>query len=366
MSEPPFHFNLFYNPPPAYHTNTIHQLRFQENKRYFCLMNFSYFNFWIRNTVLYLFFCVLGLVMVLLDKNHPIHWRDKALQVLCDGAIIILLAYMQVFIHNILHKNYFGKHNLRYVTGTLLLAGSYFLINYFTRFKLVQNESPVTIVISIFFVYLIGLGFYYIHKNILERNLLFESELIERDEEIRHLKAQLNPHFLFNALNNLYGTSLTDPEETPEKILELSELLRYQIESSKKELVSLRDEIGFITRYLGYEQNRNPKLKIDFETDIHYDHVSLSPMLFMPFIENAIKYSSHTDQPFFFLSIETDKKQLIFKTENNYNESGRKFSGTNTGLANTRKRLELMYKKKHELLINEENGVYRVKLTIKL
>ena len=80
-----------------------------------------------------------------------------------------------------------------------------------------ENENPVTIGIAIFFIYLIGLGFYYIHKNILERNLLFQTELIDRDEEIRHLKAQLNPHFLFNALNNLYGTALTEPEETPDK-----------------------------------------------------------------------------------------------------------------------------------------------------
>lgn len=229
-----------------------------------------------------------------------------------------------------------------------------------------QNESPVTMGVSIFLIYLIGLGFYYIHKNILERNLLFQSELIDRDEEIRHLKAQLNPHFLFNALNNLYGTALTDPDETPDKILELSELLRYQIESSKKEHVSLEDEIEFIKKYLSYERSRNPKIRIDFKTDIHSGPLSLSPMLFMPFIENAIKYSSHTDEPFFSLFIETDKKNLFFKMRNNFNENGRKFSGTNTGLSNTKKRLELMYKNKHQLLINEEDGIYNVDLSIKL
>ena len=147
---------------------------------------------------------------------------------------------------------------------------------------------------------------------------------------------------------------LPSRKKRPIKILELSELLRYQIESSKKEHVSLSDEIGFIRRYLSYEQNRNPKLKIDFETDISSERVTLSPMLFMPFIENAIKYSSHTDKPFFSLFIEADKKVFTFKMKNNFNESGRKFSGTNTGLSNTKKRLELMYKKKHELGITEK------------
>ncbi len=328
-------------------------------------MNFSYFNFWIRNGILYLFFCLLGLVMVLLDKDHPIHITGQALSVIVDGAVVIFIAHIQVFIHNVLHKSYFGKHNLRYIISTLILFTSYFLINFFTRFGFMRDESPVTMGISIFLIYLIGLGFYYIHKNILERNLLFQNELIDRDEEIRHLKAQLNPHFLFNALNNLYGTALTDPDETPDKILELSELLRYQIESSKKEHVSLEDEVGFIKKYLSYEQSRNPKLAIDFSTDIQSERFTLSPMLFMPFIENAIKYSSHTDKPFFSLSIETNRKTLVFKMKNNYTESGRKFSGTNTGLSNTKKRLELMYRKKHELMITQNNGVYTIELTLK-
>jgi LytS/YehU family sensor histidine kinase len=211
----------------------------------------------------------------------------------------------------------------------------------------------------------VGLGFYYAHKNILERNLLFQNELIGRDEEIRHLKAQLNPHFLFNAMNNLYGTALTDPNETPDKILELSDLLRYQIESSKKENVTLDEEIQFIQKYLNYEQNRIPKLKIEFKTNIFSNQVLLSPMLFMPFIENAIKYCSQTEKPMFILEITSDKKNLDFKIINNFSGDRRKFSGTNTGLSNTKKRLELMYKKRHSLIITESDDLYTVDLNIR-
>ena len=330
-------------------------------------MNFSYFNFWVRNVILYLLFCLLGLITIFLDKDHLIHQQGQVFKAIFQGAMIVLIAHIQVYVHNVyLYKKYFSKKNLKYVTGTVFLFISYFLINYFTPFRLVSNKEPVTMGISIFFVYLVGLGFYYAHKNILERNLLFKTELIERDEEIRHLKAQLNPHFLFNALNNLYGTALTDPSETPDKILELSDLLRYQIESSKKEHVTIDDEIQFIRKYLNYEQNRNPKLKIDFETDIIFGHTHLSPMLFMPFIENAIKYSSHTDKPFCSLSIQTDKKRLSFKMRNNFTNDGRKFSGTNTGISNTKKRLELTYRNKHELIIDDKNGIYTVELTIKL
>lgn len=330
-------------------------------------MDFSYFNFWVRNVILYLFFCVLGLVTILMDKDHLIHQPGGALKAILQGGVIVLIAHVQVYVHNVyLYKKYFSKHNLRYITGLLFLAGGYFLINYFTPFRFVKNDEPVTMTISIFLVYLVGLGFYYAHKNILERNLLFKSELIERDEEIRHLKAQLNPHFLFNALNNLYGTALTDPAETPDKILELSDLLRYQIESSKKEKVPLDDEILFIRKYLNYEQNRNPKLKIEFKVDIPDGREQLSPMLFMPFIENAVKYSAHADQPFCNLSIQMEKKTLVFKMRNNFTDAGRKFSGTNTGIANTKQRLELTYRNHYMLHIHDENEIYTVELTLKL
>jgi hypothetical protein len=330
-------------------------------------MKFSYFNFWVRNIILYLFFCLLGLITILLDKDHVIHTEGQGFRTIIQGGVIVLIAHVQVYIHNVyLYKKYFSKNNIKYISGFLLLSVSYFLINYFTPFRFVKNEEPVTMGISIFLVYLVGLGFYYAHKNILERNLLFKSELIERDEEIRHLKAQLNPHFLFNALNNLYGMALTEPAETPDKILELSDLLRYQIESSKKEYVLVGDEIDFIRKYLNYEKNRNPRLKIDFETSIFSNQAHISPMLFMPFIENAIKYSAHTDAPFCFLSINTDKKTLDFKLRNNFTEDREKLAGTNTGIANTKQRLELTYKNKHSLHINDKNEIYTVELQIKL
>lgn len=328
-------------------------------------MRFSYFNFWVRNISLFLGFCILGLITLLIDKTYLIYDKEQFFQITLKWGVVFLIAHLQVYLHNVyLYQKFFSKNNIKYIFGTIGLFISYFLINYFTPFKFVQNADIVTMCISIFLIYVVGLGFYYAHKNILERNLLFQNELIGRDEEIRHLKAQLNPHFLFNAMNNLYGTALTEPNETPDKILELSDLLRYQIESSKKENVSLDEEIQFIQKYLNYEQNRIQKLKIDFNIDLFSSNVQLSPMLFMPFIENAIKYSSQTENPHIKLDIRSDKKILEFKIENNFSDDRRKFSGTNTGISNTKKRLELMYKKRHSLTITETESIYLVDLQI--
>lgn len=329
-------------------------------------MRFSYFNFWVRNVSLFLGFCILGLITLLIDKTYLIYDKQQFFEITFKWGMVFLIAHLQVYLHNVyLYQKFFSKNNIKYIFGTIGLFIGYFLINYFTPFKFVQNADIVTMCISIFLIYVVGLGFYYAHKNILERNLLFQNELIGRDEEIRHLKAQLNPHFLFNAMNNLYGTALTDPNETPDKILELSDLLRYQIESSKKENVTLDEEIQFIQKYLNYEQNRIPKLKIEFKTNIFSNQVLLSPMLFMPFIENAIKYCSQTEKPMFVLEITSDKKNLDFKIINNFSGDRRKFSGTNTGLSNTKKRLELMYKKSHSLIITESFDLYTVDLNIR-
>ena len=330
-------------------------------------MKLSYFNFWLRNIVIYLFFCLLGLIVVLVDGTHLIHEKGRFSHVVFNGGVMVAIAHIQVYIHNrFLYERYFSKQNLKYFLGIVALFGSYFLINYFTPFTFVSNRDVITMSISIFLVYLVGLGFYYMHKNISDRNRRFLTGILEKDDEIRYLKAQLNPHFLFNALNNLYATSLTDPTQTPDKILELSDLLRYQIESSKKERISLQEEIEFIKKYLNYEQNRSPKLSVNFTTKVASGQLMLSPVLFMSFIENAIKYSAGTKKPTISISISTDKQKLHFKIWNNYDPQRREFSGTNTGIANTKQRLELMYAHKHELIITDSDDIHTVELTLAL
>lgn len=305
--------------------------------------------------------------MVLVDETHRIHEKGRFFHVVLNGGGMFAIAHIQVYIHNrFLYERYFSKQNLKYFLGTVSLFASYFLINYFTPFTFVPNRNVITMSISIFLIYLVGLGFYYVHKNILDRNRRFLTGMLEKDDEIRHLKAQLNPHFLFNALNNLYATALTDPNQTPDKILELSDLLRYQIESSKKERVALDEEVDFIKKYLSYEQNRSPKLTISLVGKIATNQLMLSPMLFMPFIENAIKYSSGTEKPTVSLSLSADKYGLTFKIWNNYNPKRREFSGTNTGISNTKQRLELMYANKHELIITDWDDIHTVELTLVL
>ena len=143
-------------------------------------MRFSYFNFWVRNISLFLGFCILGLITLLIDKTYLIYDKEQFFQITFKWGVVFLIAHLQVYLHNVyLYQKFFSKNNIKYIFGTIGLFISYFLINYFTPFKFVQNADIVTMCISIFLIYVVGLGFYYAHTNILERNLLGEMRKLD-------------------------------------------------------------------------------------------------------------------------------------------------------------------------------------------
>ncbi|HMG14015.1 MAG TPA: histidine kinase [Saprospiraceae bacterium] len=284
-----------------------------------------------------------------------------------NGPVRVLIMFILVTLHNKILYEYClrNKKNIQYILGLIFLITSFYFINVYTPFS-INPAGGLSTLISTIFIYVVGLGFYFMHKNILEKNILSGQQLLEKEEEIRYLKAQLNPHFLFNAMNNLYGTSLSKPDEISERILELSELLRYQIESSQKESILIRDEINYLDKYINYELNRNHKLKIDFKKEGNFGKLKFAPLLLMPFIENAIKFSSETKEPSIKIDIALVDKSIDFKLLNNYSRVGTKKKGTNIGLINTKKRLELIYRNKYCLLITDQNGLYDVYLNLKL
>ena len=281
--------------------------------------------------------------------------------------VLFLIAFAEFGIHHlILYERFLKEKKYKeYILGFITLWFSYCLINLYTPFGIVHG-GPGIIIAGTFFVYVFGMGFYFIHKYVIERNLIFRQQLVGKEEEIRYLKSQLNPHFLFNALNNLYGIALSTPLETADKILELSELLRYQIESSQKEYADLKDELHYLKQYFSYELNRNPKLVINYKLTGEAKDIRIAPFLWMPFIENAVKFSAETDAPVIDIDLRIDKRTLYFIIGNDYDSAGRKLSGTQTGVINTKKRLDLMYEKKHTLNIHNANNRYEVKLILQI
>jgi two-component system, LytTR family, sensor kinase len=202
--------------------------------------------------------------------------------------------------------------------------------------------------------------------------LQWQFEKIKRQQveaELKLLQSQVNPHFLFNTLNNIYAQNLEHHEEANEMVLQLADLMRYQIESAKKNEVSIQDEIEFINNYLALEKKRlTDRIKTSFTVEMT-DGLSLKipPMLFIPFIENAYKHGiSAEGDCFIHIYLRVNETAILFEMDNSISLKKQHIKSTNTGLANIKKRLDLLFPDKHQLNITADNQIYHVQLEIKI
>ncbi len=196
----------------------------------------------------------------------------------------------------------------------------------------------------------------------------------QSQSELHLLQSQLSPHFLFNTLNNLYGLSITQHEKIPALLLKLSNLLRYSVYDVKDLFVPLKSEIDYIKNYIDFEKIRigdRLVLNSSFEP-VTSEEIKIAPMLLITFIENAFKHSKNTVDKEIFVDIDlrTWNDRILFSVKNSYNRDENAQQGFNRdsglGLANAKKRLELLYTNEHELRVEEKDGFYCVMLQLKV
>lgn len=198
-------------------------------------------------------------------------------------------------------------------------------------------------------------------------NRIASLEKEKSETELSLLKQQINPHFFFNTLNNLYALSLTKDQQTPEVILQLSELMRYVIYKGKEDWVSLEEEVKYIEDYIQLQQIRlHKKMDFRFEKNVKDKTVNIPPLLFITFVENAFKHGIEpAENPcFLHLFLKSDNAQLTFVCENSFEEIQQKEDGI--GLKNLRRRLDLRFDGKHNLEIVENKEVFRATMDIPL
>ncbi|VBB45894.1 Signal transduction histidine kinase, LytS [uncultured Paludibacter sp.] len=198
-----------------------------------------------------------------------------------------------------------------------------------------------------------------------------EGEKKRTEAELQNLRQQLNPHFLFNTLNNIYSLIAISPEKAQSVVLDLSKLLRYVLYENNDEKVPLSHEIQFLVNYVELMRIR---LTSDVKVDMNVDSVlnsklKIAPMLFIPIVENAFKHGISPGKKSFIsieIRLEEDNK-LICKILNSYfpkNEND--YSGSGIGLENIRRRLEIIYPEKYAFINTVENDVYQTELIIQL
>lgn len=170
---------------------------------------------------------------------------------------------------------------------------------------------------------------------------------IEKQQaELNYLKAQTNPHFLFNTLNNIYSLARDKSELAPESILRLSKMLRYMLYETNGPFVAIEQELKIIDDYIALEKLRyDQTLRVNFNHDVEDMKQSLPPLLLVPLVENAFKHgiSETRTQPFIEIHLSVNKRQLNFTVKNSTGEAAATTVKENIGLTNLRRQLELLY-----------------------
>ena len=197
-----------------------------------------------------------------------------------------------------------------------------------------------------------------------ERALLKE----KLETELKFLRNQTNPHFLFNTLNNIYALALKKSDETPGFVLKLSKLLNFMLYESGKTMITLGDEMKILDDYIELEKIRyDSRLEIVFCRDIDDDKEKIAPLLLLSFVENAFKHGASESRfkSYIHINMKMQSGKLNFAIENTREESDKAGRNGNIGLANAKRQIELLYTD-YELDVEDKKETFKVNLTINL
>jgi len=282
---------------------------------------------------------------------------------------IVVFMMIPVYINNLKILPQFKRRNkgralFLFLLNTMLFAliGVYFIGNHFKTFEW-------RLIWTIFGIVLLTLLFATAVR--VSRDSFLKRQQV-KDAELKLLKAQLNPHFLFNTLNNLYGLSVRKSDNLPNLMLKLSDLLRYSLYDTQESMVSLQKEAHYLENYISLERIRlEDKTNISFSITGDILSARIAPMLLIVFVENAFKHLGTTKggESEVNISLEITKDAILFDCVNTIdplkeNHNNLETGKSGIGLQNAQKRLELLYPNSHELLMKTTGEHHRVSLKI--
>ncbi len=314
-----------------------------------------YFSFLKRHKTVSLKLLVLlfvFLVIIINDVNSKI----------ADNPITFVgLVSIGLYFFFIIAPSYFKKHALIIIGFYLLALGYFYYVRVYINDKhtYLQQEKEIKIILTAPFFVMLLTWFYQQWK------WLKTLESKKAKAELSLLKSQINPHFFFNTLNNLYGLIIEKSDDAPTVVLTLSDLMRYTIYMGKEDLVSLKDEIAYLKNYIELHRIRYRKT-----VDIVFHHAEVTnyqvaPLLFIISLENAFKHGveSLTENAFIYIRMSVDNGLIHFEIENNFEETEANKS-VGIGIDNLKQRLELLYPNKHKIQIEVKDSVYKFNLKI--
>lgn len=305
-------------------------------------------------------------------------WEEAALRVGLGMIFHMFLVYVNVYW---VFPRFFldGRYVLHYmVLAVLVLVVSWIRV----EVDIVLDMEPSlagmeygsmqhfgTKVLAAAVVLSFSTSFRYLEDYVERTQLQQELKNYKLEAELKFLKAQVNPHFLFNSLNNLYSMAVTNTSGTAPMILKLSEMMRYMLYESNEERVQLVKEIDYLSNYIALQQLKTEQpQRISLKVSGPIERVKIVPMLLIPFWENGIKHGDVDYNPEGWIQgvIEVTDKVLRFDLKNTIDMHKAKDKVGGIGLDNVQKRLKLLYKSKHKLEIGKQDNIYAVHLEIDL
>lgn len=315
-----------------------------------------------------------GLVFIFFsfDKNQP--------QIALSQVVIFFTYAFAVFIINysLLPRFFYLKKYLQFFTFVFIIIAGVILIEEFVIERIYFPDTKGRYFPGVFYCLLDVLpvitilsGFKFAWDALGKQRELDELKATVKESELQFLKSQINPHFLFNNLNNLYSYAIEKSPKTPEIILELSGVLRYMLYECKEQYVPLIKEVEQLENFINLnEMQIEERGEVNFKSRNIKRGFQIAPLILIVFIENAFKHStaSQTDKIEIDIDLElSDTGVLNFTCKNSFQElSNTDNLSHGIGLENVRKRLQLIYPESHQLDIRKSKDQYEVRLTIHL
>ncbi|WP_420571209.1 sensor histidine kinase [Kordia sp.] len=286
---------------------------------------------------------VFWLVPTLFIKHKKLQFWCYSLLLLC--SITFLESYLDLQV--MLSYEVINEH-----VSMLLIGTSVFIQNIF--FHILYTS----------FGFLYRFLFEYRRAENAKQELLKETH----QTELKYLKAQLNPHFLFNGINSVYHLIGSNNNLAKDTLLQFSGLLRYQLYESSEAHITLEKELDYLSQYIRLEAIRKgDDISLTYSIDFENASLKIAPLLLTPFVENAFKHISHheaAEKNSIYIDVKEYDKKVLLSVKNTTDTTLKKTNFGGVGLNNVKRRLTLLYPEKHTLQITEATNFYQVELTI--
>jgi two-component system LytT family sensor kinase len=328
----------------------------------------------------YLLFCAAYIGALVVEK--PYYMGEDLLE--CFSYLGTLFTHLLIFslliaanslflIPNLLEKKFFGAYAAALIGLIFLYAfcmGHYNSFIHETVFHDAMTQTAggfwdnliygtcCTVITSMLYV---------TQKWAEQQEQVKNSQINQLQTELKYLRLQINPHFLFNGLNTVYGSIDMGNSMARNMLVQFSDLLRYNLYEADVDMIAIDKEIKHLRNYVALQRARsNDNMEVTLDINCADGTVKVAPLIFMAFVENAFKYASREDKSInrIVISLKQEPGKVHFVCENTYDEGESSEGGI--GLTNATRRLELLYKDRYQLDIKNANNVYRVELTLTL